>query len=287
MMRQGFRTLPRFCYTHARMLATLFQSHRTVFIAGALAVFLGALVGGSWYFKGEDDTALPPPALLAPLATSTPGDGEPIIRVLPVGPAPYRGGAVAVLNADQEFLKQVPDATYKKSLTELAELSAKLAANPNQPALWMRVAYVKHFYGDEIGTRDAYEYLNIIFPADPIPFYNLGLLYAYYLKEPAKAVPKYEAALRLNPRDPTFYIGLADFYREVMGDLGKAEATLRRGLEVLPDDINLAVALAILSEQAGNISQAISFYERVLNSTELGEGERAAILEAIGRLRAK
>ena len=91
----------------------------------------------------------------------------------------------------------------------------------------MEVARIKHFYNDDRGAADAYEYLNIIASGDPIPFYNLGMIYAYNLKEPARALPKFQAAIKRDPQSAVYHLGLAGFYREVVKNFPAAE---RRGI---------------------------------------------------------
>lgn len=255
---------------------------RALAVGGVLALLgLGAVV---IFLKGGDERANGG-ITLPPVATTT-GHMPPASESGGVSAAPsYQGEPVGVLHADQEFLKQVPKARYEQSLAELRELSEKLASESGQPELWLRVAFIKHYYGDEIGTRDAYEYLNLIAPSDPIPFYNLAVLYGYNLKEPVKAIPKYRAAIRLNPLNASFYVGFADFYRQVASDLPLARQTLLEGLAKLPGDPNLLIALAALANSMGDRAGAIAYYEQALEVANLGSTERAAITGELERLK--
>ena len=214
--------------------------------------------------------------------TFPPAPSQPAGARLP----PYRGAAVEVLRPDQKFLAQVEPAIYGKSKAELADLALSLGENPLQPELWKRVAYIKHFYGDEIGTRDAYEYLNQIALDDPIPYYNLALVYAYYLGQPAQAIPKFEAALRLDPVNAEFHIGFANFHRELFADLAASEAALLTGLGKLPGNINLTISLASLYRMMGNAAKAIAYYEQALAHSDLPPQSRMTIAEEVKRLKA-
>ena len=198
---------------------------------------------------------------------------------------PYRGEAIEALNADPKFLAQVPEATRQQSRQELAGLAVGLDKNPSDYGAWMMVAYIKHFYGDDRGARDAYEYMNLVLNEYPLPFYNLALIYGYYLKEPAKAVPKFASAIKLNPVESSYYIGLADFYREVLGDLNSAEATLVEGANKIKGNVNIFTSLASLHKAMGNIAKSIEYYELALASPGLGGAEREAIRAEVERLK--
>lgn len=193
---------------------------------------------------------------------------------------PYTGEAVQDLAADQNFVKQVPKDVYEKSTSELKDLAVELASNPNQPALWMRVAYLKHFYNNDIGARDAYEYLNKIGGGDAIPHYNLALIYGYNLKEPQKAVEKFKAAIERDPRSSIYRIGFADFYREVMRDLPSAEKTLLDGLAILKDT-NYYIALGSLEKAMGKLDKSIMYYELALADRSLPPPTRTAINDEV------
>lgn len=224
------------------------------------------------------------PQSLQPIATTS--DALPPAVATAAAAPPYRGAPVAVLRGDPAVIARLPAATHQQSLRDLERFAASLAENPLQPNLWMWVAHVKQLNGDYAGTRDAYEYLNVIAERDGLPFYNLAVIYGYYLKEPSRAEAKYEAALEREPLNTSYYTGFSDFYRQVRGDLERAAATLRRGLEQLPGDTNLFIALAALYREVGDRASAIRYYEAALESGGLGSGGRAAILEELERLRA-
>ncbi|MBI4132370.1 MAG: hypothetical protein HY474_01925 [Candidatus Sungbacteria bacterium] len=272
------------------MFATLFYQHRNILI-GVSAFFILAAIGGAiaWqqYFRVPSETAgiLPPPA--TPSAEPTP----PPQALGGTAPA-YTGIPVQNLNPSPDILKQVPANTYERSRQELAELAVSLAANPRDADGWMRVAYIKRFYGDYAGAAEAYEYVNRIAEGDGLSFFNLAGLYGYYLKEPAKAIAKYEAALQRDPMNSAYYSSFADFYREVMGDLPAAERVLEQGLMKIPNEINLMISYAALSETMGKVARAIEYYEKVLGvqtgaSAAMSAQQRAVIAAEVNRLKAQ
>ena len=273
------------------MFGITFTPFRAVFAVLAAFALAGAAFIFSGSFRRAESPTLEERAGLPPLATATPSfdaaQGKPSAPSQVEGPPPYQGAAIHLLNPDENFLKQVPEETYRKSLEELAALAVRLADNPADIDGWMRVAYIKHFYGDEFGTRDVYEYLNLAADNAPIPFYNLALLYGYYLKEPAKAMPKFEAAIKRDPANAEFYAGFADFYRDVMQDPPAAERVLLSALARLPNELNIEIALASLYRIMEELEKSIAYYERALFHPSLGGQERAAITDELARLRQK
>lgn len=260
-------------------------SWRGVARAGLLTLVVAGFGVVVWWNRELAET--PPPEMLPPVATpldisSVPGRSGP--SPPPDVALPYTGEAVERLNADSVFLTQVPAAAYQASLGELADLARHLDDRPRDVEAWMRVAYIKHFYHDEVGARDAYEYLNRIAASHPLAFYNLAVLYGYYLQEPEKAIAKYQAAIQRDPTNVNYYVGFADFYREVLSNLPAALALLQEGLARVPNDVNFAIALGALHAAMGNIAEAQHFYEQALAGDLLGAGERAAIMRAVERL---
>lgn len=266
------------------MFRSLFREHRRLILV-ASGVLIAAGVVMAWQLRQSrlpDLSAAP-----SPVATGTPGTPPALAAPPPavVSIQPYWGEPVSELAADPEFLKQVPAATYQRSLAELSDLAMKLSANPGETDLWMRVGFIRQFYHDYAGAADAYEYMNTIAGDMPVPFYNLGSLYGYYLKEPERAIPKYEAAIRLDPVNVSFYLGLASFWREVKGDPASAERVLLAGLVRRPAEVNFRIALGGLYRAMGRTADAITHYEAALDDPDLPAGSRAAIRRDLEQLR--
>lgn len=251
-----------------------------IFVIGIAGVFWLRL-GFAPAAPGADTAVTPPSASSSPEALNVPQPGPS--RRLP--PPPYGGEPVETLAADPEVLAKIPVETHEKSKRELAALAAALAADPRRGDDWKRVAFIKQFYHDYAGARDAYEYLTLIADADPLPYYNLGTLYGYYLKNQSEALKNFKAALALSPLDVSFRIGLADFYRDVAKDSAAAEQTLLEGLAKVPGDTNLRLALGSFYRASGNIAKSVEYYELALGSNDIGAAERASLEKEVERLK--
>lgn len=258
-------------------------------IALAFALILAIGIAGVFWFRlrpapvapGTDASVTPPNASSSPEAVNSPRSGLSRRPPLP----PYGGEPVETLAADPEVLAKIPVETYEKSKRELAELAAALAADPRRGDDWKRVAFIKQFYRDYAGARDVYEYLTLIAGADALPYYNLGTLYGYYLKNQSEALKNFKAALARSPLDVSFRIGLADFYRDVVKDGAAAEQTLLEGLAKIPNDTSLQLALGSLYRASGDNAKAVEYYELALGGGDIGAAERASLEKEVERLK--
>ena len=253
----------------------------------ALGVAIAAVAVGLVVFSHLRSQS-PPSA--APIATSSAGAALP--PAAPPEPSrepaaipPYVGAPVHALAADPAVLGQVPAETYERSRAELAGLAVTLAAKPKDFDGWMRVAFIKRFYRDYAGAADAYAYAAEVDLGQPLPHYNLGGLYGYYLKDPVRARRSYAAALALDPKNVSYAIGLADFYREVMGDLAAAERVLLEIERLVPGDTNMHLALANFYVLRGDAASAIPHYESALASGDLSSAHRQAVADTLERVR--
>lgn len=96
---------------------------------------------------------------------------------------------------------------------------------------WINLGLQKKAQEDYEGARDAWEYASKIRPKNALSFHNLGMLYGYFLEDNAKAEQNFEQAIQNNPQEAFLYIGLFEFYRDVVKDKEKARAVLERGIQ--------------------------------------------------------
>ena len=216
--------------------------------AGILLAALIVVTGSLWRVNRVVRTVLSRPVTAVagmPIPTSKPNVPKPPVQKLP----PYAGQAIGDIGTDP-FIAKVPKDYLENHLKQLAELKVRLTQQPDDFNAWMDVAYLKKFYNNYLGARDAWEYANKIAPKNSIAFYNLGNLYGHDLKQYEKAEQYYLTAIKNDPKLPYQYITLSEFYAvfyTAKKDL--ADDVLKQGLAEVPDDSSLKEALANLEKK--------------------------------------
>lgn len=182
----------------------------------------------------------------------------------------------AAFNAPEEFVER-----QRKALNVLVSL---LNVNPISSGGvddWIAVGVIKKSFNDYEGAADAWEYANVLYPNNALSFANLGNLYGFYLYDNAKAEFNLKKAITNDPYQPSYYTGLADFYKEVdVSKKDKVPEVILAGLGRIKD-INLYLYLASFYRDIGDNSNAIKYYQEVLKISP----EQAGIQEEIERLR--
>jgi len=206
----------------------------------AIVYLFASGVWGYWFYNNFQ--VAPTQQILTEVVSPLPLPKE--VSSAPEIPS-YRGDDIENIGNDL-IIAQVPAdylARYKK---ELADLKKFLSIDPINGDKWLRVAELKKFFNNYYGARDVLEHLVLISPANPIPNFNLGGLYAGYLKNNAKAELNYKEAVRKEKKLPYIYLGLADFYSVFYKEKSNlAEAVLLEGLKNNPGDEALQQALDI------------------------------------------
>lgn len=208
---------------------------------------------------------------------------KPAVSVLP----PYGGEPIRQLNSDTKFIASVGAAFLEKYEKNLEEIASRLDKNPKNYDDWLAIAYIKKLFNNYIGARDAWEYAKIVNPENPIAFFNLGELYGYELKEPTKAEGNYKSALQLDPYHLDYYIGLANFYKDVLQDPQKAEVIFISALEKIPNtEPNLFTGIGAFYRDQKNFAKAVEYFEKALELTR-DPAMQKNIQDEIDRLRSK
>ncbi|MDP3764365.1 MAG: hypothetical protein Q8Q95_01960 [bacterium] len=155
----------------------------------------------------------------------------------------------------------------EKKRGDLKVLAAVLTAKPMGNAGvddWIAVGVIKKFFNDFEGTRDAWEYAGVLYPANALSFANLGNLYGFYLHDNAKAELNFKKAITNDPYQVGYYLGLADFYKNVYtAKKSEAPKVLLEGISIIKD-INLVLSLATYYRDTGDKTNALKYYQEVL-----------------------
>lgn len=250
------------------------------YVAIAVIVVLLLGIAGFYFFvfwKQENTSGV---VLGTPgAATSSVGgkDMEPELKTPPIvtetdrqGPLPpYTGESIRELNPTSQVVASVGAAYVEKYQKNLASIAARLERDPRNYDEWLGVAYIKKLFSNYIGTRDAWEYAKVVSPDNPIAYFNLGELYGYELKDSVKAEENYKTALHLNPYNFDYYVGLSNFYEDVLRVPEKAEAILLSALDKIPHtEVYLFTEIGAFYRDQKNYVKAIEYFEKALVAAE-------------------
>ncbi len=209
---------------------------------------------------------------------------DAIIKALPVQNYPrYSGRPINEVRFGAGF-SSASEKYIEKQRKDLVLLSTILSANPmGQGGVddWIAVGVIKKSFNDYEGARDAWEYANILYPSNGLSFANLGNLYGFYLRDNEKAELNLKKAIANDPYQPSYYIGLADFYKVVdVSKKGKVPEVILSGLDRVKD-VNLYLYLASYYRGMGDKVNAVKYYQEVLKMSP----DQAGIQKEIDRLK--
>ena len=107
---------------------------------------------------------------------------------------------------------------------------AALKKDPNQYNEWVNLGIFRNSIDDWEGARQVWEFLTIRSPSQPAPFANLANLYAFSLKDPARAEMNLKLAIEKGPKEASTYRFGYEFYRFVQKDDIAAKEVLNKGI---------------------------------------------------------
>ncbi len=261
------------------------MSKRLIFLLLTFGVV--AIGGGLFIFNSIKQTKVIADSGNSPVsifdnATSTP---NPIPAEKPVGPK-YKGQALNYLGSP-EILAKYPKEFVEKKRAILLELAEAVNKNPIQAERWTDIGLIKKSFDNYVGSRDAWEYLNVIKPSDAMNHYNLGNLYGFYLSDFKRAEDNFQKAIQLTPTLPDFYLGLAMFYRDAYKEkYGLVDDVLLDGLKNIPSDPNIIIDLAYYYKSIGDKENAIQRFSQLLKSPLISGAQQEAFKEEVATLSA-
>ncbi len=148
----------------------------------------------------------------------------------------------------KEYLKQPPNLDKPMNITadlpedvkkiteeKIKKLISELKQDPSLFENWLVLGIYRKMTGDLEGAIECWEYAAFLRPQSPIPFNNLGDLYANYLKDNKKAEENFLEAIKNGPDQIYIYRSFYEFYRYVIKDNAKAKQILERGISANPN----------------------------------------------------
>jgi hypothetical protein len=134
---------------------------------------------------------------------------------------------------------QVSPEAISRATSEILSLQVALKKNPASFDSWLSLAMYQKMAGDYQGAAISLEYASKLAPSDFISLGNLGNLYAYFLRDNARAEMYYKQAISKGPAQVNLYTQLAEIYRDFFDDKTKALAIINQGLSKVPNDSSL------------------------------------------------
>ncbi len=264
----------------------MFKLNKKILVVLAVVLAVGVVIAADYIFKSDEtplqqykDSSNSGGAVGGnPANEFSPFSGKPINEI-----PRYIGRSLDEVRYGQGFSDPGGDAVEKKR-GDLKILAAVLTANPMGSGGvddWIAVGITKKFFNDFEGARDAWEYAGVLYPANALSFANLGSLYAFYLNDPVKAESNFRKAIANDPYQPGYYLGLADFYKNVyVSKKSEAPKVLLEGMSLIRD-VNLVLALASYYRDVSDKTNALKYYQEVLKLSPNQPG----IAEEVDRLK--
>lgn len=195
---------------------------------------------------------------------------------------PKAGARMPSLTRTIEFAKETSE-ERKNSINDSVAIDQDFLKNkPNNLETWLDLAIQYKQAGDIKGAIEVWKYLNETFPHQSTSAFNLGVIYHQDLKKYELSEENYREAIRREPQAPLNYLGLHELYRYAYKQNTDAAALiLREGIENIPDDANLYIALAAYYRDDKKNNEAA--IENIIKARDilntLGNTEKAKALD--------
>ena len=177
-------------------------------------------------------------------------------------------------------IPDVFDAETGKIIRERMEASISVLQNDQQNLnQWLSLAMNRKIIHDYEGAKEIWEFVAIVTPSNAISFGNLGELYHLYLKDYVRSEVNYKKALELEPENISYYRGLFELYKySYRQNTNTAADILIKGLEEIPEHVELLVLLGHYYRDKGDAGNAKIYYERAVISARVSGNESLASL---------
>ena len=129
------------------------------------------------------------------------------------------------------------------TLARVSALVVKLKKEPGDAGVWLSLGLYRADWKDYEGATEAWKFAAALAPKDSRGPLNLANMNAYYLKDFATAETYYLEAAKREPIEISIYIRMFEFYRDVVKDMAKAKAIIKKGLVANPGDKDLKAML--------------------------------------------
>jgi len=155
-----------------------------------------------------------------------------------------------------------------------------LKKDSNQANKWLALGTNRKIAGDIDGARLAWEYAAALEPLNSVPFFNMGDLDHYYLKDFARSEENFRQAIANDPSFVQAYRSLYELYALSYTEKSHlADDILLEGLKKSPHNIDLLITLAQYYKDTGKAEEAKKYYKMAI--TEAEKAGNAALVESL------
>jgi len=165
-------------------------------------------------------------------------------------------------------------------LTQLPQLQASIAKDPNNPSLQQQLGVAKYATGDLQGALAAYQKTVQLNPNNAVAHNNLANTYRD-LGNYVQAEAEYRLAMKTDPKLTTPYMNLASIYQYILGKPDTAITIYDQGIKNNPDYVDFYNAEAFVYEQEGLKTKAIQSFNEALK-VQAGNPTAAAGIKRLG-----
>jgi tetratricopeptide (TPR) repeat protein len=131
----------------------------------------------------------------------------------------------------------LPEESKNRAISEIKMIIAILKNDYDRREEWLNLGLWRKSIGDYEGAAEAWKFVTVIRPDDPVAYHNLGDLYSQYLPDFPKAEQYYLTAIEKDTEhQPFFYVKLYEFYRYYSKKPDLAEKILLDGLKTNPNN---------------------------------------------------
>lgn len=119
--------------------------------------------------------------------------------------------------------------------------------------------------GDYQAAKDAWTYAGLISPGNTVSFTDLGNLEQYYLHDYVNAEKNFLKVIANDKNYVLGYLNLSDLYRlSYETNTTKSVDVLKQGLTVIPNNIDMTIALAVYYADKKDTTNAKIYYEQAI-----------------------
>lgn len=211
-----------------------YMEKRKIFIISAI-IFIAVIIAGfgGWYIYRDlkkPSSPLPPAQL----------SEDDIKKQMP--------------DLDREIIIKgnINEEAKNTAIEKIKEITAQLKEDYDRREEWLNLGIWRKTLGDYEGTEQAWKFVTLIRPNDPVAYHNLGDLYSQFLIDFPKAEKYYLLAIEKGPTTDFFYIKLHEFYRYFIKRPDLAENILVQGIKQATEKLTIEAILEAYRKEKGN-----------------------------------